>query len=276
MIKTTANGEYFVASDPSKTFKTYQGAGTHQEYIRITGETTRPDSRNDVQKMTDEAWRVPMSTKPEQYAAVEASIRGARNKVEADIYKPGLPIREVMLKSLTALRFQGQTAEDNAAEAAEWAEKPLIKSGLIEAKRLLEEAENDYTRDRAEVVKAEQLIAAMSTPGADEAWIRSQLKTLLGVEGQRIAAARESATAQLAEAQSKVNALASAQRVVVRVPVPAEGTLLERGNTYTASLMSAGADHAQLDAAFKAMDAAFAGDMSQLAATLAANEGSEA
>lgn len=145
---------------------------------------------------------------------------------------------------------------------------------MAEAKRLLAEAEGDFTRDRAEVVKAEQLVSALSTPGADEGWIRSQLKSLLGIEEARKIAVREAAHAQLAEAQAKVNALGAAQAVAVKVPVEGDD-LLSRGNSYTSNLLASGAPPDQLAAAFDAMDKAFAGDTAALEATLAANGGDQ-
>ncbi|MBA4104468.1 MAG: hypothetical protein C0485_01830 [Pirellula sp.] len=271
MIKKTENGLYFSTLDP-KTFKTFSEAVTHEEYTKITREATRPDSRDDVQKMNDAAFKVPLSIQPEKYAGLEASIRGAKNKIEADIYRPGLSPREVMLAALKAHRFQGQEVAEATAEASEWAERPLIKSGLIEAKRLLAEAENDFTRDRSEVVKAEQLVAALSIVGADEGWIRSQLKSLLAVEEARKLAVRETATAELAAAQAKVDALGSAQTVTVRVPVEGDD-LLSKGNSYTSNLLASGAPPEQLAAAFAAMDAAFLGDTAALEATLEANGG---
>lgn len=269
MVKVTESGVYYSSHQPSRTFKTFVEASHHDAYAKITGEATRPDSRDDVMRMTDEAFKIPMAKTPDRLALLEASLKkGAVDPA----FRPGIPIGEVLLHNVKAMRREAAEADDKAAEAAEWTERPLIKNGLVEAKRLLAEAENDFTRDRAEVVKAEQLVAALSTVNADEGWIRSQLRTLLGVESQRIENARAAAGAALAEAQAKVNALGSAQQVAVRVPVDGDD-LLSKGNSYTANLMSAGAPPEQLAAAFDAMDKAFAGDMGPLTATLEANGG---
>jgi hypothetical protein len=268
MIKIDAQGRYYVAADTSKTFKTYGEAATHEIVLQRAGESQRPDGRDAVQQMNDSAWQVPMAAKrPDRLARLEDSLR----KGAADpAFRPGLPIGEVLLHNVKALRREQQDAEDRAAEAAEWNERPLIKAATAEAKRLLQEAESDYSIDKADVVKAEQLVKALSTPGADEGWIRSQLKSLLGVEEARKLAIREAATAELAAAQAKVNALGSAQQVAVRVPVEGDD-LLSKGNSYTANLMASGAPPEQLAAAFDAMDKAFAGDTAALEATLAAN-----
>lgn len=271
MIKQDASGKYYSSLDVAASFSTFEGAATHEAYQRIIGENQRPDSRTELQKIEASSWTVPRAKAPSALDRLEASLR----KNTDPAYKVGLSPEESLLLHIKALKREQQDAEDRAADEAAWLAKPLIAGGLIEAQRLLAEAENDFTRDRAEVVKAEQLVAALSTVNADEGWIRSQLRSLLGVEEARKLAVREAAHAELTAAQSKVNALGAAQQVAVRVPVEGGDDLLSRGNSYTSNLLAAGAPPEQLAAAFAAMDSAFAGDTAALVATLEANEGSD-
>lgn len=274
MIKQDSKGRFYTTSDPSQSFTNHQTALIHQEQQQRISESRRIDSRTELQKIEDASWTVPRAAKLDPLAMVAASLR---KKTGDPAYRPGLSALESMELHIRSLTREQQAVEDNAAEAAEWAERPLVKAGMIEAKRMLEQAENDFTRDRSEVVAAEQLIKALSTPGADEGFIRTRLHSLLGVEEARIATAKQAANEVLAEAQSKVKALEFSQRVTTadRVPV-AGGNLLQRGSSLIDNHMAAGSPFEVIDALLEAQTAALHGNTSLMEAALQANEGGAA
>lgn len=268
MIKQTSSGEYYCNSDPSMTFRTAGEAEVHEIVLRRAGSHSRPDSRNAVQRMNDDAFIVPIDKTTALFSHIEAQYPATHLERACD---PRFPSAERVKASIKLSRGIAANAEEAAEMHAEWLERPLIKGGLVQAKRLLAEAESDFSRDRAELVAAEHLVKALETPGASETFIKGELKRLLGIEGQRIATARESAAAELAAALGKVEQLAASQRVAVKVPVKESNSLIEMGNDYVSNLMAANAAHDQIDAAFDAMNKAFEGDMGPLQATLAAN-----
>lgn len=270
MIKKTEGGLYFSTLDP-KTFKTFSEAATHEEYAKITREASRPDSRDDIQRMTDEAFKVPMANAPDRLAILEASLKG---RAADPAMKPGLPIGEVLLHNVKAMRREQQASEDAALEAADWNQRHA--AAKAEVSRLLEAAAEDVTIDRSEVVAFENLNRCLSTPGACEAHISSELRRLLGVEASRIAAKKQAAADELAAAQSKVAALEVSQRATSSVKVPVEGAnLLERGHSLIANLMAAGAPFEAVDAALEAQNEAICGSTDKLVAVLAANGGDQ-
>jgi hypothetical protein len=266
MIKQTADGRHYVDSDPSSTFKTAGEAEVHAIYLRRRGAASRPDSRSALQKMQDDSFVVPLSETPDRLAHIESQLKTPQHQRAFDT---SISRDERLLASIKLSRRQDQEAEEAAAIHAEWSERH--KSLMAEAKRLLAEAESDFTRDRAELAAAENLVKCLNTPGACEKHIQNELKRLLAIEGERIATARESATAELAAAQSKVDALAASQRVSVRVPVKESNSILGQGSEFISNLLAANAPHSQLDAAFEAQNAALNGDCSMLQAMLAAN-----
>ena len=266
MIKTDANGRYYATVDPSKTFPTESEASIHRSYVRRRLEATRPDSRDVRQKMMDNSFQVPMAEKSPRFAELEASLKRTEDKG----YSPSLTSNQRLLHSIKAMRQKDEAAEVAAADAAEWHEQPLIQAGIKEAKRILAECEDDFTRDRSEQVAAEKLLKCLNTPGADTTHIQTELRKLLGVEATRIATAQQSAVAELTSAQAKVSQLQATQRATVKVPV--EGaTLVERGSSLVTNLMAAEASHQQIDDAFAAVNALHDGDPAPLESLLAAN-----
>jgi hypothetical protein len=256
MIKTTSDGKYYVAADPTRIFASLNEAKGHEAYVRKLNNLKRPDSRSLVQMMADDSFAVPMAQQ------------------QSPTYKATWSREQRLLHSIKLTEARQQGEDDAAAARAEWFEQPTIQAGLAEARRLLDAAENDFNIDERDRVLAMQVVESFQTPGADLTKVNAMLRSLRGFEADRITAKQIAAADKMKEALAAVAAVEVSAKPSIRVPVAGE-SLGDRGSSLVSNLMAADAPYEQIDNVFSALDAFHKGDSAPLQAALAAN-GTEA